>query len=118
MVVGGERLLRLYGETYVAGWPALGVLVFGMVGNALSGSVGFMLSMTGREKVVASVFAVGCGLNLALDVLLIPVYGATGAAVGTAVTLLTWNGVLLVAVRRELGIDSTVLSALRQRWQL
>jgi O-antigen/teichoic acid export membrane protein len=101
LLVGASWLLGLFGEGFVAGTTALSVLVGAQFVNAMVGPVGQYLSMTGRQKVVAKTLAAAAVLNLGLNAVLIPRWGINGAAVATAVTVVTWNVILAVYVRRD-----------------
>lgn len=105
----GEWVLSLFGEGFDAGYRALLILMGGQVFNSLCGSVGLVLMMTGRQKVVAGFLGGSALLNIVLNALLIPPFGLEGAAIATATTLVLWNlGLLLVVVRR-LGFNPTLL---------
>jgi O-antigen/teichoic acid export membrane protein len=43
-----------------------------------------------------------------MDLALIPRFGIEGAAIASAVSLITWNLTLLYRVRQRLGINPTV----------
>ena len=93
------------------------ILAAGNVINALSGSVGYLLVMSGHERLVARVFAAVAALNIVLNTVLIPRIGAPGAATATAVSMALWNLTLIVLVRNRLDINSTVFAWLsRSRW--
>jgi O-antigen/teichoic acid export membrane protein len=47
--------------------------------------------------------------NIVLNALLIPRFGATGAACATAFSIVLWNVALNYEVRRHLGIDAGVI---------
>lgn len=95
----------IFGESYsgIAYWPLV-IICCGQLANVFFGSVGYFLSMSGfeRDLVRTQVLAVAC--NLGLCVLLVPSFGAVGAAVGTSVGLLVWNVILAWRVYRRLGI--------------
>ena len=103
LIVAGPWLLGLFGPEFVAGYPALVVLLVGQIVNAATGSVGVILGMTGhagRLFVNAGLTAV---LTVVLNVLLIPRLGIVGAALATSVSLATVNIVRTVQVRQVLG---------------
>jgi O-antigen/teichoic acid export membrane protein len=108
MVVAGRPLLRLFGDDFVAGYPVLLVLLASVGFNAMSGSVDFLLNMTGNQRVVLKILASALTVNLALSLILIPRFGIVGTAVASAASSLFWNGAMLVAARRRLGIWSNV----------
>lgn len=109
LVLLGPVALRLFGPGFEAGYPALVVLLVGQVVNALAGSVGQVLNMTGHERLTATVITAAAIANVALNAALIPPLGTIGAAIATAATTIGWNVALLIAVRRRLGYDTTVL---------
>lgn len=106
LVVMGEWLLgQAFGAGYAAGYPVLVILLVGQLGNALCGSVISILNMTGHERDTLAGVVVACVLNVALNAVLIPLYGAMGAAIATAATMLAWNLILFRQVWRRLGIN-------------
>jgi O-antigen/teichoic acid export membrane protein len=108
----GEPVIRLvFGPDYSSGYAALAILAVGQLGNAIFGSVAFLLNMTGHERDTARGLAVAVAVNVVLNLLLIPLLGLEGAALATTTTLVLWNVLLWRAVRRRLGIDSTAMGA-------
>jgi O-antigen/teichoic acid export membrane protein len=87
--------------------PALLILAGGQLINALAGSVGLLMAMTGHQVESSIVLAVSAGLNVGLNYLLIPRYGLVGAALATGISTVVWNVTLAVRVRRLLGVRST-----------
>ena len=113
LVLGGSEILSLYAPGFERGYLALVVIVLGQAMNAMAGSVGYLLVMTGHDGDVARVSLVIAGLNLALNAALIPVFSMAGAAVASALSVALWNAALVVLVRRRLGLNPTAL-----RWPL
>ena len=113
LVSYGEEILRLFGADFESGFSPLVVLVIGQLINALAGSVGFLMTMTGRQQVAASILGGAALLNAVLNILLIPLYGMLGAACATAITMALWNVAMATVVRRELGLFPTVLAGWR-----
>lgn len=98
-----ERVLWLFGPEFKAGATVLSVLAVGQFVNAATGSVGYLLIMTGYEKIERSL-AVGFFLiNLLLNFILIPLLGIVGAAISTTLSLGSRNLVAyLIAKNRGL----------------
>jgi O-antigen/teichoic acid export membrane protein len=109
LVVFGRPILRLFGPAFVTGYAALVILCCGQLINALAGSVGFLMTMTGHQKQAAVIVAVTATLNVALNLLLIPPYGMAGAAAATAVTTAAWNLAMLAYVWTVLRINPTLV---------
>jgi O-antigen/teichoic acid export membrane protein len=114
LVLGGKWLLGLFGPAFTAGYPPLLILGLGQLINAVSGSVGYLLTLSGHPAEVSRILTLTSLLNLAGNALLIPVYGAAGAAASTAASMALWNLVLVWRVRRLTGIRPTALSRLHR----
>lgn len=108
-IFGGGFLMGLFGEEFVRGALPLAILTFGQLVNASVGSVGFLVSMTGHQKVAARVFGGSAILNVVLNACLIPAYGINGAAIATATTTAIWNVFLALYVWKRLGLKATVI---------
>lgn len=114
IVILGEFVLSLFGGAFVAGYLALLILTLGQLINALTGSVNQFINLTGHQTI--SIFTLGGSvvLNIILNALLIPVLGINGAAVSTAFSVSVANVVMMIAVRRKLGIDSSIASVFKR----
>ena len=84
-------LLSIFGPEFTEGATALAILAFASMANAATGTSGAMLDMTGhtRMKLVNSTLAVG--LAIALNLLLIPALGISGAAIASLGSVATVN---------------------------
>jgi O-antigen/teichoic acid export membrane protein len=103
----GAPLLAVFGESYRDAAPALIIIAIGQLVNATMGPVGLILNMAGHERETLKGLSVGAGINILLAFLLIPSFGAVGAATAFAVSLITWNLILCHAVWRKTGLLST-----------
>lgn len=99
-------LLGLFGSEYVVAKGALRVLLAAQLVNVSCGPVALLMSMTGHEHLAVRAFGGAVLLNVALNIVLIPMHGLVGAAIATTLSTATWNIVLMVAVWRRLGIVS------------
>jgi O-antigen/teichoic acid export membrane protein len=115
MVVGlglllfGKPTLGLFGKAFTASYYPLLILLAGQVVNSLAGSVGFLMTMTGHQNHAAFVIGTSAAINVALNYLLIPIFGIMGAAISSAVATALWNMVLLVYVRTRLGLNPALV---------
>jgi len=111
LIFFGEGLVTLaFGQEFVPALLPLSILALGQLVNAASGSVGLLLAMTGHERDAARSVVLAAIVNVSLNAILIPPYGAAGAAAAGAVTLAAWNLAMCWAVRQRLGIDSLAFS--------
>jgi len=105
----GDYILRWFGTPFSAAYAALMVLCAGHVVNAAAGSVGFLLTMTGHEKQALYILIMTVLVNIALNALMIPLWGITGAAIATALSTVLWNGIMWGYARRRLGLDTAAI---------
>jgi O-antigen/teichoic acid export membrane protein len=96
-------LLLVFGEDFALADTTLRLLALGQIVNAIVGPVGFVLSMTGRQK-LNLVNSIGLAvLNVILNILLIPRYGIAGAALATSIALGLLNIVRVIEVKMIYG---------------
>ncbi|MDQ4078557.1 MAG: oligosaccharide flippase family protein, partial [Chloroflexota bacterium] len=81
----------LYGERYEQSAIILALLSLGYYFNAALGQNGSTLKVYGKLRYVVAINALVAVLNLGLNLVLIPRYGALGAGVGTFITLVIFN---------------------------
>ena len=105
IVALGRDLLGLFGAEFESAYSALTVLALGNLCSVAVGPSLPALKAAGRRRPAAIVFACACVVAVALDVILIPLYGTTGAAVGTALTVALAHAVLAVTARHSLWPD-------------
>jgi O-antigen/teichoic acid export membrane protein len=96
-----------------AAWP-LAILCAAQLVNALTGSVGLVLNMTGHERDTAQGVGMAAVLVVVLNAALIPLWGASGAALGTGIALVAWNALLARWVYKRLGINTTAFRRRRR----
>ena len=109
LLIAPEFILGLFGSDFVAGATALRILLIGQLINALTGSVGFLMTMTGHERPATVIFGVAAALAVVLTVALVPVFGISGAAAATASGLVVWNLALAVFIYRRLGVVPSIV---------
>jgi O-antigen/teichoic acid export membrane protein len=109
LVVLGPWLLSIvFGDPYRMSYAPMTILVAGQLVNVAAGSVALLLFMTGHEHDAARAISLAALINVVMDLALIPRFGIEGAAIASAVSLITWNLTLLYRVRQRLGINPTV----------
>jgi O-antigen/teichoic acid export membrane protein len=91
MVLFPTQILAIFGESFVAGAPALVMLACGIMVDISTGMCGIILDMTGRASWKLANSIVRLGLSLALSALLIPRWGVVGAAAAVLITVSTIN---------------------------
>lgn len=86
-----ERILSLFDSDFTTVKTALILLVLGRLMSAAVGSVGGILTMTNAQNQLQWIVAAAVATNVAMNALLIPAYGATGAAIAQLAAIALWN---------------------------
>lgn len=110
LILKGDYLIELvFGYEYAAiAYYPLVILAIAQLINVMCGSVGYLLSMCGYENYTLKGQFVAVMLNVALNIILIPSWGAFGAAVALSVSLVFWNIILVYMVVKRLGINPVI----------
>ncbi|MBL8584242.1 MAG: lipopolysaccharide biosynthesis protein [Rhizobiaceae bacterium] len=111
----GKPMLALFGPGFEAGYPLLLPLVAGVVARGAVGPAESLLTMSGNQNICAMVYAATLAFNVVVSVLLIPVFGLWGAAIGTAVAMVFEACALSFTVWRRLGIVMLVFVPVARR---
>jgi O-antigen/teichoic acid export membrane protein len=110
----GDNVMALFGKEFTGGMVILQVLVLGQLANALSGPNGLLMNMTGHHREMAFILGLVVACDLFLMWLLVPLWGAVGAAAATSMTLALRNTIVVCRVWQHLKINSTIFS--REAW--
>lgn len=131
-VATGVLLLRatavrlLFGPAYAEAVPILAVLAVVIPMLAVDVAAGYVLAVRGGMRWMASTYAVGAALDIALNALWIPTRGPLGAAFAVLCSEVVVSGALLAGVWRSagvtlgrraalLGVSVAVIAALAER---
>ncbi len=109
-----STILGIFGEEFKAGIYALLLLTFGQFINAVSGSVGYIMQMTGKQKPFHRIILLATLMNIGLNVLLIPEYGINGAAFASMISTAFWNITSMLYIRSYLHITTLYLPGLQR----
>jgi O-antigen/teichoic acid export membrane protein len=100
------EILSLFGEQFAAGTWSLRLLALAQLVNVSTGQVGSLLIMTGHEKLMRNNMMFSAALNLAGNLALVPLLGALGAAISTAVSIAVMKLIAWWIVRQRLQIST------------
>lgn len=91
LMIGLSRniILALLDVSFLSAMLPLAILILGVILFGTVGSVGSAFSSINRPDIAWKISAVGFIICFILDILLIPIYGVNGAALGTTALLLT-----------------------------
>jgi len=90
-VIYGPEILSIFGHSYRAGDMVMVILGLTMLVATACGQVDMVLITTGRSSWSLANGLMAVFVNVGLDLLLIPRYGITGAAIGWAVAIIITN---------------------------
>lgn len=97
-------VLSWFGPGFEGSAPLLRIIALAQLVNVSTGSVGFLLNMTGHERLMRNIALTCNALGLFAFFVLISLYGAIGAAIALAFVLVCQNLVALFYVWRRLAI--------------
>ncbi len=93
----------LFGQEFIyAALPLWILLIARVIAGSTSSPVGGSITGAGRPDIALKLNALSCGINIVLNILLIPRYGITGAAIATAISLLAQAAIYLILMPRIL----------------
>lgn len=95
----------LFGSRYEGSGTYLAILAAAFYANAALGFNGVTVKMVGRVWLVAGTAGAALVGNLLLNAWLIPAHGPLGAAWGTAATVVGYNLLKHLALRRATGVE-------------
>jgi O-antigen/teichoic acid export membrane protein len=98
LVLFGRPILSIFGEEFGTGTTALVIVSVGMLVNAGTGICGGVIDMSGYSKLSFLNSLVSVIMILALDILLVPIWGVNGAAVTSAMSMAGVNIARLIQV--------------------
>ena len=105
MFVFPKEILALFGEEFDNAAIYLQILALGQFVNAITGSVGYLLSMSGNEKDLRNSSIVSGLIVITLSLILVPLYGGLGAAISVAIAIAMQNLLAVHWVKKRLGIN-------------
>ena len=104
VLAGGAIAGMVFGPEFVASHYPLAILSVGQLVNTLFGPVGALLQMVGYENITARMIIITALLNIPLNAFFIHFYGATGAAMATAICVGLLHLFLFFIARKKLGL--------------
>lgn len=101
MAVFAKDVLSLFGEKYESGVFAFYILLAGVLINVIAGCTGSYMNMTGKQVALQYILLIAAGLNIVLNVVLIPTYGMYGAAIASFAAILFWNSLSILHIWKK-----------------
>lgn len=105
LALEGKYILRyFYGPEFEAGYIVLLILTLGQLVKAGAGLIGVILQMTGEHRVYMKISIIWGIINIILNVILVPRFGMTGAAISTSVCLVMIDIICIFIIYKRLAV--------------
>ncbi len=109
-ILFGRQILGFFGDEFVTGYDVFALLSACQLIIVFFGPVSSLLNVTGHQDYSMMVFSVALIGILLMDVILVPIFGMLGAALGVILITAMWNVWMCLLVKRHLNIHSHLLS--------
>lgn len=109
LAVLGPFILSLFGAGFDEGYPAMLIVLGGLVLRSTTGPAEYLLNVTGHHRDTIRVYAIAAVVVVALNLILIPTLGIIGAAIATYTAMLGGNACLYFLVRKRLGVSAFII---------
>jgi O-antigen/teichoic acid export membrane protein len=107
-VVAGPLFLTIFGPAYAGAYGVLCLLSLSELTVAASEPSGHMMNISGHHKANTLIVVVGAVANVALNLVLTPRYGISGAAMATLLSTIGWTTARVIVTYRHLGLVSGI----------
>ncbi len=105
IILASDFILGFLGVEFLAGKTIIIILCISQLIKVLSGAGGYILQVTGEEKLFMKLVTWNIVILLLLNLLFVPLWGIEGAALANLGGSFYWTISLLVSIRRRLGIN-------------
>ena len=104
LIFSARTVMRIFGPDFESGWIVLAIGTLGQLVNCGSGSVGYLLLMSGKERRLIRIQIAMTVVMVVLTLALVPYWGIAGAAFSAAVVNVGVNAWSLYEVQKHLGM--------------
>ncbi|MEQ8824676.1 MAG: oligosaccharide flippase family protein [Filomicrobium sp.] len=104
--LGGNYLLALFGQEFVAGHVILVVLSLSLVARSVLGPGSQILVLAGQQNAAVKASLIGAGTLLVTAVFAVPAFGMFGASFAVVITTVLWSGVLAWQSAKLTGVST------------
>jgi O-antigen/teichoic acid export membrane protein len=105
-------ILLIFGRDFTGGAWMLKVLCTGQYINLITGSVGYLLMMSGHNKEFKNITIISGIISIILNLVLVNLYGGIGAAIAIALSVAIQNILALKMVEKKLGFNTLAIITL------
>lgn len=104
-LAAGPLLLSLFGEEFASGQTIMLIIGIGLVGKSLVGQASNLLIVVGRERLNVLIAAYALIMNIAISIMLVPIMGIAGAAMGTAASQIIRAALLYYYCKTKINVS-------------
>ncbi|MFT4518011.1 MAG: O-antigen/teichoic acid export membrane protein [Halioglobus sp.] len=112
LFVFGDDVLQIFGAEYASDYAVLCLLAVGAIMNVIAGPAQDILIMTGGQKSIPPVMIAAAALHIAVICILVPLYGAIGAALATISSAILAQFWLMRLAKKHVNISTTIFGKL------
>lgn len=94
-------VLGLFGEEYKSARNALLILVGAQYLTTFMGIAGTYMNMTGKQRILHKILLFAFFLNVGLNYIFIPIWGMTGSALATGITIVIWHSISIFVIYKK-----------------
>lgn len=106
IILYNKKIMSIFGENFTNSGDLLIILAIGQLVNAITGSVGYLLTMTGHEKDMRNIVLITSIITIGLTILVTPIYGVIGAAFSISIGVSIQNLGAVWIVKKRLGFNT------------
>lgn len=108
LMVFPKFFLGLFGPEYENGILVLRILLCAQFLNVLTGPVGPIFQMTGRQKLLQNFIGLSLLINIIFSLLFVNYFDTEGVAVGSALGMVFWNAAGAVYLKQKMNLRTWV----------
>lgn len=106
LITFSNIIMSLFGEEFSKNNHLLIILAIGQLFNTITGSVGYLLTMSGHEKDMRNIVLLTAPITMLLTLTITPSLGVSGAAIATAFGVIIQNLSAVYLVKKRLGFNT------------
>ncbi|MEM9445168.1 MAG: oligosaccharide flippase family protein [Verrucomicrobiota bacterium] len=105
MMALSSKIMGIAGAEFISGWPVMCVFLVAHLVDMICGPVGYLLTMTGKERVFAVTTSICTFTTVVTLFVLCPLFQGLGAALAYLVFFVIWNLSSIRFIERHLGFS-------------
>ncbi|MFH0818641.1 MAG: flippase [Patescibacteria group bacterium] len=106
LIIMSGFLMNLFGPEFTVGRNVVIILALSQFLNAICGTAGSFMKMTGSETAFRNIVILAMALNIILNLFLIPLYGINGAAIASFISMALWNIASVIMIKQKNNINA------------